>query len=128
MRYCTLIYVSSCRPALDDSFWVERISPRGELYSSNIRTGDVSAGGARAHAAAETRALMNALREMQTPLLRRLIERLRGTPATDEAPGCVGMGVRFVGDCAQPEVRLGAVRAHADALLVVDCLVREQAL
>ena len=41
---------------------------------------------------------------------------------------CVGMGVRFVGDCAQPEVRLSAVRAHADALLVVDCLVREQAL
>ena len=124
----TLIYVSRCRPALDDSFWIERISPRGELYSANVRTGAVSAGGARAHAASETRALLRALREVQTPLLRRFINRLRGTSTADEERGCAGMGVRIVGDCAQPDVRLSAVRAHADALLVVDCLVREQVI
>ena len=124
----TLMYVSRCRPALDDSFWIERISPRGELYSANVRTGAVSAGGARAHAASETRALLRALREVQTPLIRRFINRLRGTSTANEERGCAGMGVRIVGDCAQPDVRLSAVRAHADALLVVDCLVREQVI
>ncbi|KAL3906956.1 MAG: hypothetical protein SGPRY_010353, partial [Prymnesium sp.] len=66
-------YFGWCRPAVNDLFWEERISvSTGEHYSANVRTGEVSHGVLAAQSAAESRAILIAIRAIEQPLFTRL--------------------------------------------------------
>jgi hypothetical protein len=123
-------YSSLCVPALSECFWYERLDPQtGARYSFNVRTGLSSSSVSKALDASETRALLEALHELQTPLLSRLRNAWRGSSgeaAPDTGRPSAHLKVRV--DCVQPDLPLIDASAHADLVLALDFLARAQVL
>lgn len=123
-------YSTLCVPALSECFWCERLDPQtGERYSFNVRTGLSAPSVSNALDAAETRALLKALHELQTPLLTRLRDAWRrgsGEGPADRGGATSRLRVRM--DSAQADLPLVDASAHADLVLALDMLARAQVL